>query len=288
MDIAQTQAQLQTEFADNSTGAITAQVGRNLIISAFGWSASRAPGVNDDNVDTAGTGSYFDTGSVWNDTSNGRPYYCSSGSAGAAVWKPMMYDGETAGGKLTGTYPNPDVNLAASDIPALPASVITSGTFAVGQIPGLPASIITSGTFSTSVLPSSVPILGTVSSMGQWISVTVTYANFAVATGLYVFPFLSLSAPGLLISYANQCTVAFAAPAGALSANWGTLISGTFSAETSVVITLQATPSVGVVNSMQSVSSWQLAMQLTLSGGHDLNTLTAGSVTFSMFISQLP
>ena len=40
-----------------------------------------------------------------------------------------------AGGKLSGTYPNPGVNLSAGDIPSLDASKITTGTMALTQLP---------------------------------------------------------------------------------------------------------------------------------------------------------
>ena len=44
-------------------------------------------------------------------------------------------------------------SLAVADIPDLPTSKVTSGTFSSGRIPGLPASRVTSGTFATSRIP---------------------------------------------------------------------------------------------------------------------------------------
>ena len=47
--------------------------------------------------------------------------------------------------------------FATARIPNLPASIITSGTFATARIPSLPASIITSGTLATARIPT-VPV----------------------------------------------------------------------------------------------------------------------------------
>ena len=44
-------------------------------------------------------------------------------------------------------------DIVAGDVPSLPASRITSGTFNQARIPGLPATRITSGTFSTARIP---------------------------------------------------------------------------------------------------------------------------------------
>lgn len=48
--------------------------------------------------------------------------------------------------------------FATARIPSLPTSIITSGTFATARIPNLPTSIITSGTFSTARLPVSTSV----------------------------------------------------------------------------------------------------------------------------------
>lgn len=82
-----TEADLLALFPDNITGLITAQAGRDLIVSTFGWADSGPPGPNNDNVDTAGIGAKFDTGSRWVDILNDHAWFCIAGSPGAAVWE---------------------------------------------------------------------------------------------------------------------------------------------------------------------------------------------------------
>lgn len=43
-------------------------------------------------------------------------------------------NGEAAGGKLTGTFPNPGISLLASDIPSLDAAKVTTGVFAIARL----------------------------------------------------------------------------------------------------------------------------------------------------------
>lgn len=118
-DTVRTRAQLEALFPDNTTGQITAQRGRDLIVSAFGYIVGGFPAVNNDKVDTAGIGAFFDAGSRWLDTILNRTWSCLDGSPGAARWQALMYDGEGAGGRLAGTYPNP----------TLAASGVTAGTY---------------------------------------------------------------------------------------------------------------------------------------------------------------
>ena len=53
----------------------------------------------------------------------------------------------------SGTVPNARISLDAAEIPNLPASKITSGSFADGRIPNLSTSKITSGSFADARIP---------------------------------------------------------------------------------------------------------------------------------------
>jgi hypothetical protein len=75
-----------TDFIDNSVGAISAQMQRDFVVSAFAKSSTSDPGVNDDGVSTSGNGS-FDVGSRWVNTSAGTHWVCLDNRTGAAVWK---------------------------------------------------------------------------------------------------------------------------------------------------------------------------------------------------------
>lgn len=86
--VIRTEPQLETLFADNSSGDITAQDGRDLIASSFGANASGDPSVNDDNANTSGAG-YFDVSSRWLNTSTMSSWVCLDGSPGAALWVKM-------------------------------------------------------------------------------------------------------------------------------------------------------------------------------------------------------
>jgi hypothetical protein len=85
-DLILTRAQLQAEFADNNTGNITAQFGRNLVVSAFGFAGTGPPSPNNDVNDTAGLGAKFDTGSTWIDVSAKQVWQCVQGTVGSALW----------------------------------------------------------------------------------------------------------------------------------------------------------------------------------------------------------
>lgn len=98
-DTVRTRGQLQSAFADNITQAIVAQNGRDLVVSAFGFIGAASPTANNDGVDTAGIGAFFDVGSMWLDTTNGTVWICKDGSTGAAVWFKLY---PSAGGMLTG------------------------------------------------------------------------------------------------------------------------------------------------------------------------------------------
>jgi hypothetical protein len=81
-----TQQQLLAEFADNTTGNITAEDGRDVIVSAFGYAAPADPTARNDNQDSAGLGAFFDVGSRWLNTATQKFWLCFDGAAGAAVW----------------------------------------------------------------------------------------------------------------------------------------------------------------------------------------------------------
>jgi hypothetical protein len=167
-DVVRTSDQLTTLFADNSAGDITAQDGRDFIVSSFGYIGSTDPNGNYDNVDTAGIGAFFDAGSkLLNTTSGGKVWECTSGTPTMATWVQLYPQGSsisiTAGSGIS-VSPSPitgtgtvSANLTSSDVPSLPASKITSGTFSASQIPSLNSIASSSGSLNASNLGSGYP-----------------------------------------------------------------------------------------------------------------------------------
>jgi hypothetical protein len=82
----QTINQLLAEFADNTTGKITAQFGRNLIISSIAYITGYNPTPNNDNTDSAGIGQFFDAGNVWVNNMSNQIFWCVNGTTANAVW----------------------------------------------------------------------------------------------------------------------------------------------------------------------------------------------------------
>ena len=90
MNTVRTFPQLAALFADGPPANISAQDGRDFIVSAQGWiSLASDPTVNNDNVDTAALGATFDAGSRWTNQATHTVWACITGPAGAAVWVPV-------------------------------------------------------------------------------------------------------------------------------------------------------------------------------------------------------
>jgi hypothetical protein len=84
----------------------------------------------------------------------------------------------------SGTVPSARLSLAASDIPSLDASKITTGTLGTARIPDLDASKITSGTLGTARIPSLDASKITSGTLGRPISTTTgTFSGLLTASG---------------------------------------------------------------------------------------------------------
>ena len=95
-------ATLLTQYADNTSGDITPQRLRNFVESARPHTAASDPGVNDD------SGSGFDVGHAWVNTSTPAVFECVGATVGAAVWV-QVYPASGATvtwGGVTGTLSN--------------------------------------------------------------------------------------------------------------------------------------------------------------------------------------
>jgi hypothetical protein len=129
-DTIRTRSYLQTAFADNTAGNISAQNGRDLIVSSVPFIAVTAPTVNNDNVDTAGVGATFREGSLWFDTLHRALYACFSGATGAAVWVALVPNqaaipGPTPNFQTIRVYANSSLGTPAFAVSATPITVFT-------------------------------------------------------------------------------------------------------------------------------------------------------------------
>ena len=210
-DVVRTESQLTTLFADNTAGDITAQDGRDLVVSSFGYIGSTDPNGNYDNVDTAGVGAFFDAGSkLLNTTSGGKIWECTSGTPTMATWVQLYPQGSSisiSAGSGISVSPSPitgtgtvSANLSSSDVPSLPASKITSGTFTASQIPSLNSIASSSGSLNASNLGSGYPysnLSGSPSAGASW-QPTITTGT-ATTTPTVIWDVAN--ANGLLVSF---------------------------------------------------------------------------------------
>lgn len=91
-NVVRTRDQLVTAFADNDQGDISAQNGRDLVVSAFGFASPSDPTPDWDNVDSAGIGAFFDVGSRVLNTTTQVEWICYSGTPHTAIWQ-AAYNG---------------------------------------------------------------------------------------------------------------------------------------------------------------------------------------------------
>lgn len=294
--VVRTSQQLQTEFADNNAFLISAQDGRDLIASAFGFSSPTDPTVNNDNVDTAGIGAFFDLGSRWFNSVQQTRWICQSGSPTAAYWVkepivlgsspvtvtrsvdhgnqfavglnaplPLSYIPSLPGSIIT-------TPLSVSVIPALPASIITSGVFLVSLIPGLPGSIITSGMISPAFLPPATV---------GWTQITINFSDFSAGGTNNFATAVSLSQLGVILAMRYQITTAFTVSAGVItSTQFNSNPAGVTAFWNNSIPATVDPPWVGNLPFAPSVGAWDLTVVINTSANCNI---TSGSMTIWYF-----
>lgn len=94
--------QLLAELPDNTTRLIHPADVRDVVVSCFPYIMGTVPGPDNDRIDSAGIGAFFDFGSHWLHLSTGDLYYCTDGQPTAAVWVKINGGSSTT---VTGTYP---------------------------------------------------------------------------------------------------------------------------------------------------------------------------------------
>lgn len=294
--VVRTNAQLQTEFADNNAFLISAQDGRDLIASVFGWDSTAFPNNANDSIDSGGIGAFFDFGSVWVDMSGPFSWLCLDGTPNNAQWHrepqveglgvisvvptysrwwtytvslgaplPLSYIPPLPGSIITSP-------IGVTEVPPLDASIIVTGVFAVGLIPGLPGSIITSGMISPAFLPPA--------SVG-WTQITINFSDFSAGGTNNFATAVSLSQLGVILAMRYQITTAFTVSAGVItSTQFDSNPAGVTAFWNNSIPATVDPPWVGNLPFAPSVGAWDLTVIINTSANCNI---TAGSMTIWYF-----
>jgi hypothetical protein len=314
-DTIRTGRQLVELWPSNQIGQITAQDGRDLIVSAFGVVASRAPTVLDDSVNSAGTGAYCDAGSHWTDQTAPLHWQCVSGAPGNAVWVPcgggaqgpagqsvtyqgawstsqtyQLYDIVFQGGS---TYISLKVNNTNNPPSTSP---IWWGILAVGGMVGPPGPPGPPGPGAAG--PIRVPQGGTVTGLlgaPQWYYVDTYYTDFAVPADALTITLAVLPPRCCVHQVFAKTTDAWlggsgleaqvgwspASVAGWLAMEWWPNLPADNWFQTLI-------PPSGInAQSCPSYSAGE-SVTLTLTSGGTLDQLTGGAAWIALLLSALP
>ena len=251
-DTIQTRSQLQTAYANNLTGNISAQQGRNLIVTSFGALQTRDPSINDDSANTLGTG-YFDTGSRWLNTTTSVNWVCLNGAVSAAVWvrvAQLLAMLNSAGP----TYgPEPIFNFVAG-----------SGiSIAIGDFPGAGYVRITISATGTGTVSGS----GTVGTLPIWTASTAIGDSALTQTG---------SGAGSTLTSAGAFDVG-----GTLGVTGNTTLSGTLSAQGTTVTSLAASGNATVGGTLGITGNTTLSGTLSAQGTTVTSLTNSGNETIA-------
>lgn len=294
--VVRTNSQLQVEFADNNNFDISAQDGRDVIASSFGWAATVDPVNGNDNIDSLGIGAFFDVGSRWINLTSRMTWVCLDGTPNAAVWRrepivlgtgvisvtPFFGRGWSytvaLGAPLPLTYIPPlpgsiiTSPIGVTEVPPLDASIIVTGVFAVALIPGLPGSIITSGMISPAFLPPATV---------GWTQITINFSDFSAGGTNNFATAVSLSQLGVILAMRYQITTAFTVSAGVItSTQFNSNPAGVTAFWNNSIPATVDPPWVGNLPFAPSVGAWDLTVVINTSAN---SNITAGSMTIWYF-----
>lgn len=85
--------ELLNAFADNLTGAISAEDARDFIVTFFGVESNVNPTPENDRADTAGIGIKFSIGSRWTNLVSFTHFICCRDTPGVALWREVALPG---------------------------------------------------------------------------------------------------------------------------------------------------------------------------------------------------
>lgn len=137
-----TLGQLEALFIDNNDGDISASDGRDLVATTFGYPASVDPTPDNDAVDSAGIGQFFDVGSKWLNTTTQVRWTCWSGTTHMAVWQPDYNGAPTpAAGSFPAKLTNHPGVATPLTLNLASASITSGGNVVVIGDPGAAAQV---------------------------------------------------------------------------------------------------------------------------------------------------